>query len=266
MALPSAQKRELRNLLRAFRAAHGPAAVPSGAGKAMEAWVLMRLARTASVLSQWNVSLRQGDGTPLTPGAPFALPAGPSQIPGNSPHGPSFVLLERVGDPSFNLELRGSVQWKGRSEAKHELDISVIPASISRTIRMNGGGYPRGLPIVAIECKDKTNNGNLDETRQTVARLYDLALVTMPTTIGMPCRIFEDNTLTCWGRRSSRYLSFFKKGTFGIVRAGDFQSGTEALANHYSIQRLGKAYDPLPKGLSKLEMSFRETLYAVKSF
>ncbi|MGO8154269.1 hypothetical protein AB9F36_31055 [Rhizobium leguminosarum] len=131
---------------------------------------------------------------------------------------------------------------------------------------MNGGGYPRGLPIVAIECKDKTNNGNLDETRQTVARLYDLALVTIPTAIGLPCRIFEDNTLTFWGRRSSRYLSFFKKGTFGIVRAGDFQSGTEALADHYSIKRLGKAYDPLPKGLSKLEASFRQTLNAVKRF
>lgn len=266
MPLPTHLQIELRNLLAAFRAAHGPAAVPTGAGKAMEAWVLMRLARRASRTGQWNVSLRQGDGTPLPHGSSFALPSGPSRIPANNPSGHCFVLLERIDDPSFNLELRGSVQWKGRSGAKHEIDVSMIPAAISNTIRSNGGGHPRGLPIAAVECKDRTNKGTLDETRQTVARLYDLALVTVPPSVGMACRIFEDATNTFWGVRSSRYVSFFKKGTFGIVRAGTFQGGTKALAEHYSVQRVGQAYGLSPHGIGDLEKSFATTLRSVKNF
>lgn len=263
MALPVHLEIELRNLLAAFRAAHGAAAVPSGSGKAMEAWVLMRLANRAAVSSLWSVSLRRGDGTPLPAGAPFTLPSGPSKIHPNSTSAPCFVLLEHVDDPNFSLEIRGSVQWMGRSEAKHELDISVLPASISATIRANGGGYPRGLPVAAFECKDKTTKGTLDETRQTLARLYDLALVTIPPTIGVPCRIFEDLTNTRWGRRSSRYVSFFKKGTFAIVRAGGFQSGTKALADHYSVQRTGRAYDRF-HGITALELSFAAMLRKVK--
>lgn len=232
----------------------------------MEAWVLMRLARAASRTLQWNVSLRRGDGTILPTGTPFALPSGPSPIPANNPFGHCFVLLERRDDPNLNLELRGSVQWKGRSEARHEIDVSVIPAVISETLRRNGGGHPRGLPIVGIECKDKADNGSLDETRQTVARLYDLVLVTQPPAIGLPCRIYEDATLSYWGQRSSRYLSFFKKGTFAIVRAGGFQSGTAALAAHYSIRRIEMAYGPPPHGITRLEIAFRTTLGQVMYF
>lgn len=265
MALPPSLQLELQNLLRAFRAAHGVSSVPTGAGKAMEAWILMRLARVASRTGQWNVTLRRGDGTLLPVGSPFALPSGPTQIPASNPYGHCFVLLERRDDPSFNLELRGSVQWKGRSEARHEIDVSVIPAVISETIRLNGGGHPRGLPVVGVECKDKADKGSLDETRQTVARLYDLALVTKPVAIGPPCRIYEDVTFTHWGRRSSRYLSFFKKGTFAIVRAGGFQSGTAALAGHYSIHRIEIAYGPPPHGIARLESAFRATLRQIKS-
>lgn len=265
MPLPPALQLELRNLLRTFRAAHGVSSVPTGAGKAMEAWVLMRLARTASRTGQWNVSLRRGDGTLLPAGTPFALPSGPSQIPANNPFGHCFVLLEHREDPAFNLELRGSVQWKGRSDARHEIDVSAIPAVISEAIRVSGGGHPRGLPIVGVECKDKGGNGSLDETRQSVARLYDLALVTRPAAIPTPCRIYEDATHTHWGRRSSKYLSFFKKGTFAIVRAGGFQSGTAALAGHYSIRRVDFAYGPPRFGIARLESAFRVTLRQIGS-
>ncbi|MDR7115635.1 hypothetical protein J2X41_001525 [Caulobacter sp. BE254] len=171
---------ELRTILRAFQAAHSGVAVPAGQGKALEAWVLMKLAQTAHQTRVWNVSLRRGDGSPLPVGAPFMLPSGPSRLQPSSPDAPGYVLLEHRRYPDRRLEIRGSLQWRGRSHARHECDISVMPAEIGEAIRNNGGGYPHGLPILAIECKDKTGFGNLDETRQLLARMYDLVLVRPP--------------------------------------------------------------------------------------
>src|SRR3546814_20889615 len=115
------------------------------------------------------------------------------------------------------------------------------PASICESIRNNGGGYPHGLPIVAVECKDKTGYGPLDETRQTLARMYDLVLVTQPIP-GWSCRIFETNPHSQWGRKSSRYIAFFQQGTSGIVRAGQFPSEAKTLARHYPRRPSRKAY------------------------
>src|SRR3546814_11624707 len=82
-------------------------------------------------------------------------------------------LIEHKTHTDRRFELRGSVQWKGRSDAKHEIDVSMLPASIGEAIRNNGGGYPHGLPIVAVECKDKTGYGPLDERRRTLACMYE---------------------------------------------------------------------------------------------
>ena len=253
-------------MLRAFRAAHGGMAVPTGEGKALEAWVLMKLAYTVRrhMTRFWRVSLRQGDGTVLPAGASFNFPSQRSRIQPSSPTAPGYVLIEHVTDTDRRFELRGSVQWKGRSAAKHEIDVSMLPAAISEAIRNNGGGYPHGLPIVAVECKDKGGYGPLDETRQTLARMYDLVLVTQPIP-GWSCRIFETNTHTRWGRKSSRYISFFQKGTFGIVRAGHFQSGATTLAGHYSIGHYRNIYTATTE-IGRLQDSFRETLSRIGSF
>lgn len=190
--LPPAIASELRHMLRAFGAAHG-AAMPTGAGKALEAWVLVKLAETAAAMPSWTVSLRRGDGSPLPASMPFGLPDQRSRIQPSNPSAPCYVLLEHRASPfaevDMRLEVRGSVQWKGRSGALHECDVSVLPAEIGEAIRDNGGGHPHGLPIAAIECKDKTSDGSLDETRQTLARLFDLVLVTRPPS-GNSCRIF----------------------------------------------------------------------------
>lgn len=266
MALSTAAENELRNMLRAFRAAHSGMIVPTGEGKALEAWVLMKLANTVrrQMNRFWRVSLRQGDGTTLPSGSTFNLPNQRSRIQPSSATAPGYVLIEHKTHNDRRFELRGSVQWKGRSDAKHEIDVSMLPASIGEAIRNNGGGYPHGLPIVAVECKDKGGFGPLDETRQTLARMYDLVLVTQPIP-GWSCRIFETNTHTLWGRKSSRYIAFFKKGTFGIVRAGHFQSGATTLANHYSIGHYRTVYTT-PSEINRLQDSFRETLSHVASF
>jgi len=134
---------------------------------------------------------------------------------------------------------------------------------IGEAIRNSGGGHPHGLPIVAVECKDKGGSGPLDETRQTLARMYDLALVTQSVP-GWSCRIYETNTLAQWGRKSTRYLTFFQKGTFGIVRTGHFQSGATTLARHYSIGHYPDIYNGGAIGF--LQERFRETLLRVSNF
>lgn len=260
MPLTMAAESELRRMLRNFRAAHSGALAPTGEGKALEAWVLMKLADTVRVHrpTVWSVSLRRGDGTALPSGAPFSFPSQRSRIQPSDPTAPGYVLLEHRRHPERRLELHGSVQWQGRSGARHEVDVSVLPTTIGEALRLNGGGYPHGLPIVAVECKDKGGKGNLDETRQTLARMYDLVLVTRPAP-GWSCRIFERRTYSSWGHRSSTYLGFFEKGTFGIVRAGSFQSGAGALAMHYRIGHYGDVYTD-PAAISRLQVMFRNTL------
>jgi hypothetical protein len=192
VALPANIARDLRNALGSFAAANGPSVVPSSAGRALEAWLMMRLARAARGTGKWRVSLRLGNGAPLPAGANFAFPTSQSGILPSNPAGPGFVLLERIVGNPIALELHGSLQWKGRSGATHELDVSMLPQSIAAPLRTSGG-HPRGLPIAAYECKDKTNSATPDEMRQTVARLFDLALVTRPYP-AYDCRMFEAAT------------------------------------------------------------------------
>jgi len=192
------------------------------------------------------------------PGASFDLPSQRSRIQPSGPTAPGYVLLEHQRYPDRRLELRGGVQWMGRSGAKHEIDVSAIPAAIGEAIRNNGGGYPHGLPIIGIECKDRGGFGPLDETRQTLARMYDLVLVTRHI-LGWSCHIFETQTNQQWGNWSSRYISFFRKGAFGIVRASQFQSGAATLASHYHIAHYPDIYT-YPTSISTLQSRFRTVL------
>ena len=266
MPLSLAAEQEFRDMLRVFRAAHAGVVAPTGQGKALEAWVLMKLAHTVHkrMFTRWSVSLRRGDGSLLPQGATFDLSSQRSRIQPSSPTAPCYVLLEHRRKPKWRLELHGSVQWMGRSGATHEIDVSVLPARIGEAIRNHGGGYPHGLPIAAIECKDKGGIGPLDETRQTLARMFDLTLVTQPVP-GWSCRIFETQTNKQWGRRSSRYVAFFAKGTFAIVRAGTFQSGAATLAAHYHINHCGSVYS-IANSIRALPSDFRRTLSEIPGY
>lgn len=259
MALPSRQKRNLRRALRAFGAANGISTIPTGAGKALEAWVLMRLARAARAQGQWRVTLMRGDGHPLSPGAVFEFATSQSGIQAPSVTAPCYVLLEHWRDADRRLELHGSLQWRGRSTATHEIDVSVIPANIAENLRAGGGGLPRGLPVAAIECKDKTSRGVPDEMRQTLARMFDLALVTRPWSTA-DCRIYEDITNLEWGHRSPSYREFFSKGVFAIARVGKFSKGARRMATHYHIQKAGEIYERSGFAIAGLEATWRATL------
>jgi hypothetical protein len=266
MPLTSAAETELRQMLRDFRAAHRGAVIPTGAGKALEAWVLFKLAHNVhlTMSGSWQVSLRRGDGTALPSGATFALPKGSAKLPASRRSAPGYILLEHGRHSAFKVELHLNLRWQGRSNTKHELDVSALPHAIGNALRANGGGYPNGLPILAIECKDKGRYGELDETRQKLARMYDLVLVTRPAA-GWSCRIFETAANTRWGRRSSKYTAAFRIGTFDIARLGTFRKGAKTLADHYSIGQ----YDNILRAsmsTKRLESSFRHSLAIISTF
>jgi hypothetical protein len=266
MPISATAERELRDILRTFGAAHAGVVAPSGPGKALEAWVLMKLAWSVQRrLPSWNVSLRRGDEQPLPSGTPFVLPGGGSRIRPSHRNAPGYVHLASARESDFDLEVHGSLKWRGRSGAKHECDVSVIPAAIAHGLRTNGGGFPRGLPIAAVECKDKGRVGTLDETRQTLARMFDLALVTQPALGLPPNRIYEELTFTTWGRRSSTYLGFFAKGAFGIVRAGTFQAGARQLAQHYRILHHPSIYTDSGSMIT-LQVNFGVALSSIGGF
>jgi hypothetical protein len=255
---PSAE-REFRDILRSFRAAHTGAVIPSAQGKALEAWILLKLASTASMMPSWDVTLRQGDNTLLPPGASFQLASQHTSIKPSSLSSPGFINLRHTKNPALEFELHCSLQWVGRSGARHEVDISLVPATIAQALRLNGGGYPHGLPVAALECKDKTTIGTLDETRQSIARMFDLAFVTRPAP-GWSCRIYENRTGVAWGSRSSQYVAFFAKGVFGIVREGAVQAGAQSLAKHYHVEQFTSVYSN-PGTISSLQARFRGMLY-----
>lgn len=260
MPLPANLKLELRQMLQSFAAAHGGTNVPKAAGKALEAWLILRLATHARSSGQWAVTLRRGDGSILPSGQPFKLPGHQAGILKANPAGPGFVLFEKLSDPSISLELHGGLQWVGRSDATHECDVSLVPSYITQPLRLTGG-HPRGLPIAAFECKDKTSTGNTDEMRETLARMFDLALVTQPYK-GWPCRIFEAKTHRRWGRRWQQYRWLFNTGAFGIVRVGKFSLGAKNLGHHFHVGRFAEVYSD-PMTIGRVEAKFLSALNAI---
>ncbi len=260
MAISPTVIAELRNLLRNFRAAHGLTAVPKGAGKALEAWLLIKLADEARSTGNWAVTLCRGDGMALPTGAPFVFRHQPGAIGAASPIGPGFIRIARNINPGdeVTLELHGVLQWLGRSGTRHEWDVSILPFSVGTALRNHGGGCPYGLPVVGYECKDILSPGTTDEIRQTLARLFDLAFVSQ-TSIGGRARIFDTPGTTRWGRRSSQYKAYFALGLFGIVRVGYFLKGARSLADHFHIHRYRDVYQN-PNTVQDLLRDFRNTL------
>jgi hypothetical protein len=254
---------ELRTMLAAFRAAHGPTAIPNAAGKALEAWLLIKLGDTARLSGVWNVMLCRGDGLPLPPGADFLTRSQPGAIAASAAGAPGFVRIAHKREPQLSVELHGGLQWLGRSQARHECDVSLLPRAIGDAIRGSGGGYPLGLPIAALECKEKTSDGTADEMRQTLARLFDLAHIAQ-SAVGGSGRIFHPHSHAQWGRRSSRYRPFFESGAFGIVRVGKFQLGARQLGQHYHIGRYWGIYDIGSPAVSALQARFKEVLASLR--
>lgn len=237
MPLSSRQTRQLRLFLRRLSAANAISSVPGGTGKALEAWVFMTLADAANQKVGWHVSLRQGDGSPLPIGQDFLFSGGPSGI-SRGTGGPCFAQITRTIGAPVTLELHHGLQHRGRSEARHEWDVALIPDQISNHIRGRNQGYPLGLPFLGIECKDKASSGDTDEMRQTLARMFDLTHVSQRR-FPISNRLMSEDGAVGVGRRWPTYIANFRSGFFGIVRMGGFQLGARQLSDHFGICQIG---------------------------
>lgn len=202
---------------------------------------MMRMAQAAHRSLAWDVTLVTSKGGQLPVGAAFAFPVRQRDIPARSGPGPGHVRLVNRNDATSVFELHASLVWLGRSGTTHECDVSLLPHVVAENLRNGGGGSPRGLPIAAFECKDRGGIGDTDEMRETLARMFDLALVTMPYP-NWGCRLFESVKHERWGKHRTRYLDFFANGMFCIIRAGRFSKGANSLGSHYGIHRYGGIY------------------------
>lgn len=174
-------KRNLKNILKAAPIlTHA-----NGAGRIFELYVMMRVAKGLKDCG-WTVSPIASNGkkllTPANLGTPKkhlpfiqrgGAPTGIFPTPLST--GASSIKISRHG---CHYEILNGVQFRGRSGALHELDISVIPGELADKLRAGAvEGFPFGRPRVAIECKDVAAAGSPDEMRSVVARMYDLTIL-----------------------------------------------------------------------------------------
>lgn len=151
----------------------------SGAGRAFELFVMTEVALGLRG-SGFSVWLQRSDGTKIQPTDPnrqFIQRGGaPTGVaPASSgPNNASMIGFRWGHRPGW--EIWNGIQFYGRSQATHEIDIAIVPESVGADLRISGGS-PVGRPRVAIECKDVGTDGSLDEMRTLVARLYDVTLL-----------------------------------------------------------------------------------------
>ncbi|MEB8387792.1 hypothetical protein OO012_11165 [Rhodobacteraceae bacterium KMM 6894] len=140
-------------------------------------------------------------------------------------------------------EMWNGVQFSGRSGAKHEFDIAIVPSHTASTLRArNAGGVPFGRPVVAIECKDVSAAGTLDEMRAFIARLYDVTALDghapFLTSVCSPLTSIHPGRLPLDGpHRTYRNSNIASRSV--LVRRAGFSSGTLAMTGYYSIDPRG---------------------------
>lgn len=151
----------------------------SGAGRAFELFVMTEVALGLRS-SGFSVWLQRSDGTTIRSSDPnrrFVQRGGaPTGVAPASagPDNASVIGFRWRTCPAW--EIWNGIQFYGRSQAMHEIDVAIVPQSVGVELRLSGGS-PVGRPRVAIECKDVGTDGSLDEMRTLVARLYDVTLL-----------------------------------------------------------------------------------------
>ena len=141
-------------------------------------------------------------------------------------------------------ELLNGIQFEGRSNAHHEVDLAIVPESVTCTLRNSrDGGRSLGRPRVSIQTKDVGTNGSVDEMRAFVARLYDLTILRShhphlgvaeaPQAIhpGAPFGSIHRSALTYWieNRRTLNVLA----------RRTGFVNGAAALTAYHAVEPHG---------------------------
>lgn len=156
-----------------------------GAGRIFELYIMMRVAKALKD-DGWTVEPLASNGNMILTPALLGIPqkhlpfiqrggAPTGIVPTSLSDGPSSIKISRNGK---SYEILNGVQFRGRSGALHELDISIVPHELVNNLRAGTSvGFPFGRAQIAIECKDVGSVGSPDEMRSVVARMYDLTIL-----------------------------------------------------------------------------------------
>lgn len=213
----------------------------SGAGRIFELFVMTSLARGLRAAG-FTVWLQRSDGTEISatdPDRRFIQRGGaPTGVPAASAGRDNASVIGFRWRRRKKWEIWNGIQFSGRSGASHEFDISIVPETVGRELRI-AGGIPVGRPRVAIECKDVGTDGSLDEMRAFLARLYDVTLLhahhrhlpyPSPRVLhpGSPDESKHRAIVTYW-QENWRTKS-------AIARRMGFSSGTRLLSEYHRIE------------------------------
>ena len=234
---------DVRNALHAIVGNATHLSHAAGPGRAFELYVMTGIARALKARG-YDVWIRRSDGSRVHPtdlnrrfvqrgGAPAGIPPA-AQGPGNA----SSIAFRRACRPAW--ELLNGVQFRGRSAARHEIDIAVVPECVARALRsLPAGGRPLGRPRVSIECKDVGTDGSVDEMRTFVARLYDLTLLRthhsyLPVA-GPPRAIHPHAPPESVHRPVISYRQENHRTMNVLARRTGFVRGTAALSDYHAV-------------------------------
>lgn len=169
---------EVVDALRAIFGAFIPLQSARGAGRMFELFVEIKIAE--GLMSRgWAVELQSSNGRPIGSGGMFIQRGGApgGVIPASrGVYGPSSIVISMPGRDEW--EIWNGIQFCGRSYARHEIDIAIVPRQLAINLRRAATETrPFGRPRVAVECKDVACAGSADEMRALIARLYDVTLI-----------------------------------------------------------------------------------------
>ena len=216
----------------------------AGAGRVFELYVMTAIGLALKARG-YDVWVRRSDGSRVFPtdsdrrfvqrgGAPTGIPPA-NQGRRNS----SSIVFQRDQRPAW--ELLNGVQFEGRSNALHEVDLAIVPESVARALRnSSSGGSPRGRPRVSIECKDVGTNGSVDEMRAFVARLYDLTILRAHHVHlgigGQPQAIHPAAPPGSIHRPALTYWLENRRTLNVLARRTGFVSGVAALTGYHAVE------------------------------
>lgn len=213
----------------------------AGPGRLFELYVMTGIALSLKQRG-YDLWIRRSDGSRILPNdaqREFVQRGGiPAGIPPVSvgPGEASSIVFSRRG-PEW--EIFNGVTFKGRSQARHEIDIAILPSPVATSLRNGGGGSPTGRPRVSIECKDAGTNGSVDEMRVFIARLYDVTLLRshhrhLP--VSDPARVIHPDAPLHPVNRASRTYWDENRCTLNVLaRRTDFVEGAVVLSGYHAV-------------------------------
>lgn len=218
----------------------------NGAGRIFELYVMLRIGQAlkANGVSVW---LQRSDESRVRPtdrsrrfiqrgGAPGGV--APKSLGADNE---TALLFQKEGGEIW--EIWNGIQFQGRSDGLHELDIAIVPNRVGIALRASSTvGFPIGKPRVAIECKDVGTDGSIDETRAFVARLYDLTYI--DSYFGHPAlpkrNIYPNAPSTEIHAAAGTYRKENLDRSLSLIaRRTGFVAGTQKLAPYYGVERHG---------------------------